>query len=56
MKVKIVTLGCKLNKYESDCMANLLINEGYEITNEDFANIYIINTEKIRFIFIYYHI
>lgn len=41
----IITLGCKLNKYESDCMANLLIEKGYKyITNFEFADIYIINT------------
>ena len=44
MKVKIITLGCKLNKYESDSMANILMKNGYTITNEEFADIYIINT------------
>ncbi len=44
MKVKLTTLGCKLNKYESDCMANLLLKAGYEITHDDFADIYIVNT------------
>lgn len=44
MKVKLTTLGCKLNKYESDCMANLLLKAGYEITHDDYADIYIVNT------------
>ena len=44
-KVVILTLGCKQNKYESDCMANLLKNSGYEVSeNLEFADIYIINT------------
>ena len=41
----VITLGCKLNKYESDCMANALMNNGYKlITDFEFADIYIINT------------
>ena len=44
MKIKLITLGCKLNKYESDCMANILLKAGYEITSEEFADIYVINT------------
>jgi len=44
MKIKIITLGCKLNKYESDCMANILLKAGHEITMDDFADIYILNT------------
>lgn len=41
----IVTLGCKLNKYESDCMSSQLINNGYKlITKFSFADLYIINT------------
>ena len=44
MKIKLTTLGCKLNKYESDCMANLLLQAGHEIVQDDYADIYIINT------------
>ena len=44
MRFKVVTLGCKLNKYESDCMTNILLKNGYELTDEDFADIYILNT------------
>lgn len=44
-KVSILTLGCKLNKYESDCMANILSLSGYDVISHlDKADIYIINT------------
>jgi threonylcarbamoyladenosine tRNA methylthiotransferase MtaB len=42
MKFKIVTLGCKVNTYESNVMRDLLINNNY-IEDED-ADIFIINT------------
>ncbi|MBQ9791860.1 MAG: tRNA (N(6)-L-threonylcarbamoyladenosine(37)-C(2))-methylthiotransferase MtaB [Clostridia bacterium] len=45
MKVCIITLGCKQNKYESDCMANILKTNGYEITtNLEYADVYLVNT------------
>ena len=45
MKVSILTLGCKQNKYESDCMANILSSNGYDVTEKLIpADIYIINT------------
>ena len=41
----IITLGCKLNKYESDCMASVLMDNGYELITEfDRADLYIINS------------
>lgn len=44
-KVCILTLGCKLNKYESDCMSRILTDAGYDtISYLDVADIYIINT------------
>lgn len=44
-KVCVLTLGCKLNKYESDCMQNILSSNGYEtISHLDKADIYVINT------------
>ena len=44
-KVCIITLGCKQNKYESDCMAKILEDNGYEVVeNLEYADIYIINT------------
>jgi len=42
--IKIITLGCKTNFYESSAMAGLLRNAGYAITENDIADIYIINT------------
>lgn len=43
--VSIITLGCKQNKYESDCMARIIEDEGYYVTDKlEKADIYIINT------------
>ena len=42
MKYKIVTLGCKVNEYESEVMANLLENHGY-IKSEN-PDVCIVNT------------
>ena len=47
MKVCVITLGCKQNKYESDCMANILKSNGYTITtNLEYADIYVLNTQQ----------
>ncbi|MBR2467908.1 MAG: tRNA (N(6)-L-threonylcarbamoyladenosine(37)-C(2))-methylthiotransferase MtaB [Clostridia bacterium] len=44
-KACLISLGCKVNKYEIDCMANMLKQAGYEITLEhEPADIYIVNT------------
>ncbi len=44
-KVAFYTLGCKVNQYETNAMAEQFIKEKYEIVNfEDVADIYIINT------------
>ena len=43
MKVKFITLGCKTNLYESDAMAKLFSEKGYEITDKT-ADVYVINT------------
>ena len=38
-KICILTLGCKQNKYESDCMARILEENGYVVTeNLEFAD------------------
>lgn len=43
--VGILTLGCKVNTYESEYVISLLKNNGYEIkTFSDFCDVYIINT------------
>lgn len=43
MTFKILTLGCKVNTYESEVMKENLIKNGY-VEGEDFADIYIVNT------------
>lgn len=44
-KVSIVTLGCKVNQYESEELAERLETDGYETTmGLVFADIYVINT------------
>lgn len=43
--VSIITLGCKQNKYESDCMAQIIEDAGYFVSDKlEKADIYIINT------------
>ena len=44
-KYKIVTLGCKVNTYESNVIAEKLIKDGYiEAKKDEAADIVIINT------------
>lgn len=44
-KVAFYTLGCKVNQYETEAMAELFSSKGYEICSFDgFSDIYIINT------------
>lgn len=44
-RVAIYTLGCKVNQYESDCMADILAKEGCVIVPfTESADVYIINT------------
>ena len=43
MKVKVITLGCKVNTYESEYVMSLFQEKGYEIVS-DVADIYVINT------------
>lgn len=45
MKVCVMTLGCKVNKYESDALIENLTLKGYKTTDKlEFADIYVINT------------
>ena len=45
LKVAIINLGCKVNKYESDSMKDKLSKAGFQIVEEDaVADIYIVNT------------
>ena len=42
MKYKIYTLGCKVNEYESEVMADMLENHGY--VKDDNPDVIIVNT------------
>lgn len=45
MKVAFATLGCRVNHYESEAMAEKFIREGYEIVDfDEFSDVYVINT------------
>lgn len=45
MKVAFSTLGCRVNVYESEAMAEKFIKEGYEIVDfSQVADVYVINT------------
>lgn len=45
IKVGLINLGCKVNKYELDCMANILSNNGYQVCFEQvYADYYVLAT------------
>ena len=45
MKIAVLTLGCKVNKYESESMILTLKKQGHEVFSHlTFADVYIINT------------
>ncbi|MDO5718801.1 MAG: tRNA (N(6)-L-threonylcarbamoyladenosine(37)-C(2))-methylthiotransferase MtaB [Tissierellia bacterium] len=44
MKVSIMTLGCKVNQYESEAMGELFVKNGHELVEDEVADIYLINT------------
>ena len=45
MKVAFATLGCRVNQYESEAMAEKFIREGYEVVEyTEVAEVYVINT------------
>ena len=45
MKIAIATLGCRVNKYESEAMVEKFIREGYEVAGfDEFSDVYVINT------------
>lgn len=45
MKVAFSTLGCRVNQYESEAMAEKFIREGYEAVDfSEIADVYVINT------------
>lgn len=44
-KVALMTLGCKVNKYESEAIEELFLQSGYQsVPFTEFADVYIINT------------
>lgn len=44
-KVAFYTLGCRVNQYETEAIAEAFLKEGYEIVNfDDYADVYVINT------------
>lgn len=43
MKVKFITLGCKVNQYESQALSEEFAAKGFEITSEQ-ADLYVVNT------------
>lgn len=44
-KVSLINLGCKVNKYELDCLGRILQENGYEVTaKKEVADYYIVNT------------
>lgn len=45
MKVAFVTLGCRVNQYETEAMTEKFIKEGFQaVTSNDVADVYVINT------------
>ena len=45
MKISVVTLGCKVNKYESDALLENLILKGYDVTDRlEPADVFVVNT------------
>ena len=47
MKVAFHTLGCKVNQYETEAMAEKFRKEGYQVVGErELADVYVINKEN----------
>ena len=45
MRVAFYTLGCKVNTYETESLAELFLNEGYKkVSHKEYADVYVINT------------
>ena len=43
-KVKFLTLGCKVNLYETEAMKGLFEKSGYDVTESEDADVFVINT------------
>ena len=45
MRAAFTTLGCKVNQYETEMLAELFAKEGYEVVEpHDFADLYVVNS------------
>ena len=45
LRAAYYTLGCKVNQYESEAVANLMVSYGYETVDfSEYADVYVINT------------
>ena len=44
MKFNVYTLGCKVNTYESEIIKEKMLSNGFVLTDEEEADIIIINT------------
>ena len=45
MKVKLYTLGCKVNQYETEELTELLLKNGYTVTlRDEEADIFLVNS------------
>lgn len=45
MRAAFTTLGCKVNQYETEMLAELFAREGYEVVEpHDFADLYVVNS------------
>ncbi len=45
MRIAFTTLGCKVNQYETELLAELFAKEGYDIVeSQDYADIYVVNS------------
>ena len=45
MKISVMTLGCKVNKYESDSLIFQLEKKGFEAVDKlEFADVFVINS------------
>ena len=45
MKVAFITLGCRVNQYETEAMTEKFTKNGYDVVSEhECADVYVINT------------
>ena len=45
MKIVIITLGCKVNQYESDALAEVLVKAGHQVSCDwNLQMLFILNT------------